>query len=77
MANESCPNCGADVVVRYGPDIRFDPPCSKPMMWRAECSGNCLNPSWTSFTRESALRHWNDGVAAGKPAPSAPEGGEQ
>lgn len=57
---EPCPNCGAPVRVAYGPDIRFNPPSG--MMYRAECSGDCLNPSWTSFTRDSALEMWNNGV---------------
>jgi hypothetical protein len=61
-----CPNCGAAVHVVYGPDIRFKPPCDRPRMWRAECSGDCLNPSWTSFTREMALEHWNRALAPHK-----------
>jgi hypothetical protein len=79
--NERCPNCGAAVHVHYGPDIRFNPPCDKPRMYRAECSGSCLNPSFTSFTRERALELWDANAirlqnekrrdrAASSPAPS-------
>lgn len=57
--HEPC-NCGAPVRVHFGPDIRFDPPCSKPMMYRAECSGDCINPSFTSFTKERALELWDE-----------------
>ena len=60
--NEPCPNCGNAVHVHYGPDIRFTPPCSKPLMYRAECSGDCSGPSWTSFTKERALSRWNEGA---------------
>lgn len=62
LGNETCMNCGAPVTVKYGPDIRFNPPCSRPMMYRAECSGDCLSPSWTAFTRERALEMWNSGT---------------
>jgi hypothetical protein len=61
--NELCFHCGARVAVRYGPDIRFTPPCTRPLMYRAECSADCLDPSWTSFTRERALEMWNAGTA--------------
>lgn len=62
--NEPCQHCGAAVRVHYGPDIRFNPPCSKPMMYRAECGGDCLDPSWTAFTKERALELWNNGTRA-------------
>lgn len=58
--SEPCRTCGQPVHVHYGPDIRFDPPCSKPLMYRAECSGDCLTPSFTSFTRERALELWDN-----------------
>lgn len=61
---EKCPTCGAEVSITRGPDIRFTPPSTQPMMWRAWCGGSCVNPSleWTRFTRESALNSWNEGV---------------
>lgn len=64
--NEPCPTCGAPVLCRLGPDYRFNPPCSRPMMWTARCGGDCLddNLAWTSFTRERSLELWNNGVRA-------------
>lgn len=72
--NEPC-CCGSPVRVHYGPDIRFTPPCSKPLMYRAECSGDCLRPSFTSFTQEQALKLWNermrrDRAALAQPVPT-------
>jgi hypothetical protein len=60
---EVCPDCGSSVIVTFGPDIRFNPPCVNPRMWRAECS-ECVNDaqSWTSFTRQDALDMWNHGI---------------
>lgn len=64
MTNEKCPECGSEVLVTLGPDIRFDPPCTSPMMWRAWCGGQCVNPKreWIRFTRDDALKSWNDGI---------------
>jgi hypothetical protein len=59
LSSEPC-HCGAAVRVHYGPDIRFNPPCDKPRMYRAECSGHCINPSFTCFTPEQALERWNE-----------------
>lgn len=57
---EACAVCGEPVHVHYGPDIRFNPPCSKPMMYRAECSADdCTGPTFTRFTREQALESWD------------------
>lgn len=28
--DQACPACGHDVSVTYGPDYRFDPPCTRP-----------------------------------------------
>jgi hypothetical protein len=64
MADHEPCNCGAPVTVKYGPDIRFNPPCCKPLMYRAECSGDCLNPSFTSFTIERALELWDERMRA-------------
>lgn len=63
-AHESCPDCGHAVSVTYGPDYRFNPPCTRPRMWTACCSGQCLDDSksWTGFTRERALELWDSGI---------------
>jgi hypothetical protein len=54
------------VSVTFGPDYRFNPPCSRPKMWTAQCGGDCfdLKLTWTMFTRERALECWDDGVRA-------------
>lgn len=64
--NESCPSCGSALSLTYGPDYRFDPPCSNPRMWTARCGGECfdLSMTWTSSTRDGALGMWNRGVRA-------------
>jgi len=63
---EPCPSCGHAVSVTYGPDYRFNPPCSSPKMWTAQCGGDCFNRrmQWTAFTRERAIEMWNNGVRA-------------
>ncbi len=63
-SNEPCPDCGHAVSVTRGPDFRFNPPSTRPLMWTACCGGQCLDASksWTSFTQERALELWNNGI---------------
>lgn len=71
---ESCAICGAPVQVHYGPDIRFNPPCSKPLMYRSECSADdCPASTFTRFTREQALESWDNRQREMRGAASAPE----
>lgn len=64
--HERCPSCGSSASASYGPDYRFNPPCSNPKMWTAQCGGSCfdLSLTWTAFTRERALELWDSGIRA-------------
>jgi hypothetical protein len=33
-------------------------------MWRAECGGDCMEPTFTRFTRDEALGAWNAAMSA-------------
>lgn len=61
VLNKPCDNCGCQPELVGGPDIRF-PSGTGGVMWRAQCSGDCLNPTYTRFTEQEALRAWNGEV---------------